>query len=734
MWIFSFFFLLLLANIVVCQESMNLNKLGEYKYGGNVACGYIDKNGHKYAMVSSGPRLHIVNVDDITKPVEASQLLFLDRIQKIVVYNGMVYIAAFSDGIHVIDVNNGSNPTVVASYSQNMYAEGVIVEDRYAYISNGGYGLTVLDLSGPGIITRIADMPVPNNWVMDVAKVGSNVYLTMQDTLFVAIDVSNPAIPRRLRSFDTPGGWSYGMVSQGKYLYIADGEHGMLIVNVGDPLYPVVVGQYSFGSTWASHVAVSGNHAYLSDQREYHVVNIDNPQAPVVEWNGRYYNKTRWGEFRQSIVVNGVAYAAYYYKGLSILDVSNPASSVFETGFLTIDVASTDMKVVDGKAYVTKMFNGMEIYDIAVPSSINRIAQYAPLGRNDVPYYGSSVAINNKVAFMSAGSYYRGGLKAVDISKPAQPKELGEAMMGSYSFYGNKIAVSETSPYAIMSASDQYVYVFNISDPAHPARVSSVYLKGDIWNIRVYARTAFIANGSNGILSMDFSNPGQPSLNSLFSDVGVVHDIVIEGNRVYIASRDSGIIGYNISDKDNPKRIFKIPDVADPVRLAKHHNLLFVMNALTLLDVYDISNEASPIKVGFYRNVGTPWWMNCNVEVDSRNIYVLQGELGITILNYTGPVGIMENKDAPNYALSQNYPNPFSTSTTLSYSLFTSGQVTLTIHDLLGREVMRLVSGEVKTPGTHQVSVSAAKLTPGVYSYRLSTNEKTLTRMMIVTK
>ncbi len=98
---------------------------------------------------------------------------------------------------------------------------------------------------------------------------------------------------------------------------------------------------------------------------------------------------------------------------------------------------------------------------------------------------------------------------------------------------------------------------------------------------------------------------------------------------------------------------------------------------------------------------------------------------------------ITDAEDTPQplgISLSENYPNPFSQSTTLSYSLLTSDQVTLTVHDLLGREVMRLVNAEVKTPGTHQVNVSAAKLTPGVYSYRLAIKDKTLTRTMVVTR
>ena len=47
------------------------------------------------------------------------------------------------------------------------------------------------------------------------------------------------------------------------------------------------------------------------------------------------------------------------------------------------------------------------------------------------------------------------------------------------------------------------------------------------------------------------------------------------------------------------------------------------------------------------------------------------------------------------FALYQNYPNPFNPVTTINYDLPQQTQVNLLIYDILGREVVRLVSEEI---------------------------------------
>ena len=96
-------------------------------------------------------------------------------------------------------------------------------------------------------------------------------------------------------------------------------------------------------------------------------------------------------------------------------------------------------------------------------------------------------------------------------------------------------------------------------------------------------------------------------------------------------------------------------------------------------------------------------------------------------------LGSREQVRAPErYVLFGNYPNPFSTSTTVHFSLPEATDVRVTVLDMLGREVMRPVDGPFEA-GLHQVRVNATHLPPGVYLYSMSTpyfNESR--RMMLI--
>jgi photosystem II stability/assembly factor-like uncharacterized protein len=85
------------------------------------------------------------------------------------------------------------------------------------------------------------------------------------------------------------------------------------------------------------------------------------------------------------------------------------------------------------------------------------------------------------------------------------------------------------------------------------------------------------------------------------------------------------------------------------------------------------------------------------------------------------------------FKLSQNYPEPFNPSTTISFSLPSKFFVSLKIFDLLGREVATIVSEEMSA-GSYSRQWTAINMPSGVYFYRLQAGSFTEAKKLILLK
>ena len=90
------------------------------------------------------------------------------------------------------------------------------------------------------------------------------------------------------------------------------------------------------------------------------------------------------------------------------------------------------------------------------------------------------------------------------------------------------------------------------------------------------------------------------------------------------------------------------------------------------------------------------------------------------------------------FALGQNYPNPFNPGTAITFSLPHRSDVTLTVYDILGREVTVLIRQRINA-GTQSVrwegtDASGKLVGSGVYFYRLTADAFTTTKKMLLLK
>jgi hypothetical protein len=190
-----------------------------------------------------------------------------------------------------------------------------------------------------------------------------------------------------------------------------------------------------------------------------------------------------------------------------------------------------------------------------------------------------------------------------------------------------------------------------------------------------------------------------------------------------------------------------------PIRIAKASqfgamtlNLEYNPSLIQVVDVNSVDGMLNNVTSG---NVSIAWSnLNPMVLADNDVVVTLKvkaiGEIASTesifsigmgsefadpTANVVEPVtlksfGITTAPAALDYFLSANRPNPFSTYTTIEYTMPETGKVKLSVLDMLGQEIAVLVDA-TQTAGSYSVDYSAAGLATGVYLYKITVDGET---------
>ncbi len=102
---------------------------------------------------------------------------------------------------------------------------------------------------------------------------------------------------------------------------------------------------------------------------------------------------------------------------------------------------------------------------------------------------------------------------------------------------------------------------------------------------------------------------------------------------------------------------------------------------------------------------------------------------------FTDPVSVRPTDPtvADDFMLHQNYPNPFNPATEIKFTLIEAGKTTLTVYDVLGREVETLVNENMQ-PGSYTVTFDASHLPSGTYLYALESQGQRIVKKMVFLK
>ncbi len=439
------------------------------------------------------------------------------------------------------------------------------------------------------------------------------------------------------------------------------------------------------------------------------------------------------------------------------------------------------------------------------PDSLNveRVGEIVlvSLPQEGEPPYGTDLYLTGEKALMGD---FRGIVHIVDISDPAGMRKVAEVRTP-----GSAVDIKISGDLAVIGVQgndgDFGLLILDISDPANPVELSRLEEAGwgGVHNLFIHGDRLYLAHmASPGLNIVDISVPTAPVVSGFWQHgtfSNLVHDIFIRDGVAVISDYDSGLVLLDLTDPDAPALLAALPfpegihsawaegdyvycnqefggweqrlhvvDIADPrqprvvhsfaSRPPPHGDILgphnpWVDNGLLYwayydagLRVFDLSDPARPVEIGYHTYPGSAWSVQPH---DDGLLYVADGTVGIQAYRLNEDIASRpapptetavyeEQVDARPAALNlaQNYPNPFNQSTVIRVDLETRADMELAVYSMSGQKVATLARGPY-WPGTYSFTwdgrtARGADLASGVYTCRLRANGRVLARKLVL--
>lgn len=259
--------------------------------------------------------------------------------------------------------------------------------------------------------------------------------------------------------------------------------------------------------------------------------------------------------------------------------------------------------------------------------------------------------------------------------------------------------------------------------PNPPCAANSNCYRGDYTSIAGNSNAAFSVWG-------DHRNGNAQNMGAFFPDFAMR---VSSNADTLLPNGDSTYIFVSVPDVKLWDNTAKFSATVTPAPTSGSISMTF-LNRLTdsPLDSLTIFPDSLKFKIktsGFVQPFG-----NYNITVKGNGTNGTPVHVRSIILNVGfPPLGIADNEISTEFRLYQNYPNPFNPVTNLEFGISKSGFVTLSVFDMLGKEVASIVNSNLN-PGTYKYEFDGSNLSSGIYFYKLVTNDFIDLKRMVLVK
>jgi len=620
------------------------------------------------------------------------------------------------------------------------------IEGNYLYFT-GDPGFWIYDISSP-------EEPELVGQIQRDVEIRATELVTCNGYAFLSyryiVDIHDPENPELIGyneySRGRPPRVGRGIDVNEIHAYIADGTGRLTVLDIRDLSQPVVASEY-LNAKIPKLIEAKNDFAYLIDRitvehnrqdcEPLRIFNVENPAQP------RFITEvdTIEEDFRQmQIIEEDFLYLTAYGhpRKLNVLSIENP----FEPTYPFYEYRGGVYYFVryENYMYVNREGSGTYIYSIEDLSEPRYIGAFEYI---EEPYqrgYAYDVAVDEDFLYVPTSRY---GLIIYSLENPEAPEIVSITDLGS------------TITRAVVR--NGYLYgrsgglkTISVEDPSNPQVVNILEGYGNFDDLFISQEgLLFMAEGDKGIKVLSLENPERPELVAYYDTPGEAIDMALWDNHLYVA---------DLYD-------FCIFDVAPIQGLwflglsAESH--VFDSTAVDTISEWELTlsnlsvneREITDLILDnavFSCTAETPFAIATESDTTltivfspladslySSTLRIISGDKERTV-NLSGrgylPNSVDDDDTTPfEFALGNTYPNPFNSTTRIDYQLPVSGELSIRVFDLSGREVMNLVEG-THPAGQHSVVWDAERVAAGIYFIRVDCAEFSRVRKVVLVK
>ncbi len=722
--------------------------------------------------VGGTPALRIIDFGDPEAPVVLSELEAPASINQFQITDSLVVAAVSTDSLWIVDISDPRAP-----------AQASLSDGRYGYLACEGntcwatqhddddFSLVTLDISDPtkpvelnylpiyGDSKRACNLDVHDGILALSYKIIYYDHFNQSYSSWLSVtDVSDPVSPVRI------GGWGlgegigiggcHGCAVGPDLIYVA--EYGVIsVIRVtpgGDLEYAYTVNQSTAGYSYCCN---GGDLWLIGD----HVIRISSGDYPS-PFIGTHPFLHGYGDIIDLLSVDRYAFATYSFEGHDFEDGGN-GTHVYDMSAIPEPTHIGTVAIYNYGAY--DHITGYSHY-IYTNSDYAGTWDWTTNTRVSDFHIERGFVVANQALYAVAPA----GLEIFDLAEPADPPFIGSLLAG------RAIQHLTVGPDRAYVLSTGYLDILNIQDPLAPTVTNTIEMTAPERRLAISGDRLYMA-GADGLSIFDLSDPDQPLLAGHLTGFAVT-DIEVSGNVAYLAAGSLGLLVIDVGDPAAPQTLgsLNVASLTDVTLVGTYLTTIDYRRRFAILAL-DCSDPLPVVVEDF-----TAAWDDAGFRIDWRlgrelPDLRLEGHLGertwivpwhredagYSALDLDG---ILHPGEVITYTLSSRNvgetwvelcrasatvpalttvllnprPNPFNPSTTLAFTLDRPGEAVLTIHDLAGRELRRLVDGRLPS-GRHALQwdgrdESGRELPAGTYLSRLRAGDATQSRKLSLVK